>query len=297
MLNSEPIFADYLTENRFNWKYELPIGLSKPDFSVWQDEATPYAFWDVADREPSAQEEAEVDALIRRLREGTEPATEVQGGPSKGYYFVRSKIRSKYSQFKKAAPIPGMLVLAEWTGRASLDPDMMAAAIYGWPQVIVSPGHPHREPSFARANDGKMVDESVADQNRHVSAIGILNYRQVNYYKHGLNQFTKDVNDRFDDFRHCLDLISQQERRQRSQGLDLDLKAPTLDIFLTLDAHNPWPQELAGTYDRIYEFDPRTHHFALVRDGLAPIVRIPVPASLDQQDIWSVEGLPGLRNE
>ena len=94
MLNSEPIFADYLTENRFNWKYELPIGLSKPDFSVWQDEATPYAFWDVADREPSAQEEAEVDALIRRLREGTEPATEVQGGPSKGYYFVRSKIRS-----------------------------------------------------------------------------------------------------------------------------------------------------------------------------------------------------------
>jgi len=82
MRDSEPIFAGYLTENRFNWKYELPIGLRKPDFSVWQDEATRYALWDVADREPLAQEEAEVDDLFRRLREGSEPVGEVQSGPT-----------------------------------------------------------------------------------------------------------------------------------------------------------------------------------------------------------------------
>jgi len=30
MKNSEPILAEYLTRNRFNWKYEEPIDESKP---------------------------------------------------------------------------------------------------------------------------------------------------------------------------------------------------------------------------------------------------------------------------
>lgn len=292
MRNSEPIFARYLEESGLNAQYEKQIGTSNPDFSVWTEDALPYAFWDVVDREPGAQELAELDELIRKVNAG-EATGEVRAGPTRGYFFVRNKVRGKYGQFKNASPIPGMLVLADWTGRASIEADMMAAALYGWPQMILTPLQPNPRVGFGRASDGKLNNEKVSEENRHISAIGILRFCRVNRFIHGLSQFQEDVWEEYKEIGHCLDLLQQEENRQRGIGIDIDSEELVLDIYLTDQAHHPWPQELCGMYDRIYSFNASTHHYDLIKDGLAPRRRIEVPKS----DVNLIQKLPGFRNE
>jgi len=266
MQNSEHVFAGYLLENRFNVQYERRIGESDPDFRVWHEDGTPFAFWDVADREFTAKDQVEIDRLVVRIEAGL--PIEAEGGPTKGYDFVRAKIRRKFLQFKKASPVPGMLVLAEWTGRAQVDPAMMAAALYGWPQITVPLKQLNPTPSLGRADDGKMIEQKMAEDNRYISAIGILQLRPINRYVHGLVQLGKDVLDRFDVSDHAFGLIDQEERRQRAKGIDLDLLSPVLDIYLVSEAHYPWPEEVRGNHDRVYAYDVGTSQYNLISDGL-----------------------------
>lgn len=293
--NSEPIFGRYLHYNGFEAAYEQYVGTSKPDFSLWSDGA-PVAYWDVTDRQFTAKDHADRDRLIDRMNRGDPP--EVVGGPSPAYSTLHSKLRNKSKQFSGASPVPGMLVIADWAFVATFRPDEVAAALYGWPQLIITFGTPRREPQFTRASDGRMVEPSVARKNLNISAISFLTLKLVNRHRYGLDAFMKDVISHFpNDLPHALELAADEEARLQHSGIDLNLEVPVLDVYLTKGAYHPWPQNLFGKYDRVYEYDTSTMGFRLTVDGLAPLTRTPIPASEFQKDIWALLAQPGFRNE
>ena len=112
MKNSEPLFKDYLSKWCDSVKYEHGIGSSYPDFSIWSQDDEPIAFWEIAEKEFTAQNANEIQQELDDIQQS---GISVKSGYSEGYSVLQYKIKKKSAQFRGCGSIPGMLVYADWT--------------------------------------------------------------------------------------------------------------------------------------------------------------------------------------
>ncbi len=294
MKNSEPILDKYLKINGFNAQYEQRIGGSDPDFSVWDENGRPFAYWDVKDRKFTSEDQERFEVAYRRAEAGL--AGEIISGPDATYDFVRRKMEFKAKQFAKCGSVPGMMVLADWAGCTHPTPEIVGAALEGWPNLIVQMGEGEFEPRLGRSSDGTMWDIPNREVYLGVSAIGFLKFVNVNYFRYGLYAFATQTLQQYENKQYAFELISKAEDKQRSEGINLDYEEPVLDIYLVRDAHYLWPQEVVGQCDTVYSFDKATSSYVLVRDGLAPVEKIVLQSSESQQMIDALTRDPMLRN-
>ncbi|HJP83007.1 MAG TPA: hypothetical protein VJ835_05825 [Fimbriimonadaceae bacterium] len=283
MKNSEPYVYDYLKSWRPDIQYEVPVGKAKPDFSIWEEESCK-AFWEVADRETSGEELASLENLGLRVDSGwTESMT-----------FIALKVARKSDQFGKCGNLPGMLVLAEWVGIANPTGSDISVVFEGWPQIEITPGRPGK---FARnTKKAKMVGSEWAPVNNAISAVGILRRTNVEGYKWGLRDFAYRVWAKFDHCEHSAHLIANAQDRIQKCGVDLEHKTAYLQIYRNLRAHNPWPLDLHGPFDQVFDVTPGSLDPINVFDGLAPDARIEIPVSRVQAEIDALANDPNLRS-
>lgn len=285
MKGSEPIVWDYLREWCPGVRYEAKVGTSNPDFSIADEGGDCTAFWDVADREFTAADRRELESSYEASQRGER---EWKSGRTKDMDFIQSKLHDKYRQFKNCGPVPGMLVLAEWAGAVWLNGDYVSIVLEGWPAMRVTLGGEF-EPEFCRGDDGRT--------NSPIAAVGIVRQKNTAYYKFGIHDFHKRTMDRFGNDEHTYGLWMKEEARLRSCGVDLDSKTTYLEIYRNGNARSPWPTELRGPFDQVFDIVSGCLEPILIHNGLAPDVTIPIPMSEAQMDIDAIMASPGFRND
>ncbi|MEI7575557.1 MAG: hypothetical protein WCK51_01595 [Armatimonadota bacterium] len=292
MKNSESVFEQYLKYWRLEFEHEKPIEGSKPDFSCWTSSGEPIVYWEIADRLFTEEDKRDLDELFAKAEHCEGGVTRT--GPSKGYQFLEKKIRRKSEQFRKCGPVPGMLVVADWTHTADIDHRTVASVLYGWPQVRFTLHSDEPAIRFGRAEDGKLNDPDRAHLNTHFSAIGVLKEVNPNRVKYGLDEYTESVISTYIVTSHAFELIAKREREIGSCH-DLTIQVPALDIYVIPDAPISWPLEYVGELDTLYLFDSEADDF--VERSRREQANTQVPMSVTQRAISSLMSDPSLRND
>lgn len=270
------------------------MGGSCPDFSIADPNGRCTAYWDVADRQFTESDRIRFDAIVEAGKRGKSAPS---SGKSLDMKFVEMKVRQKSKQFSKCGAVPGMLVLAEWAGAIHVTGMDVSVAFEGWPQIGLPLTGKSRSPLLLRSSDGRMVEQSVAGINNHIAAVAIVRSANIQKFKHGLMKFAERVFEKFADSEHAWGLVRQEEARQRSLGVDFDSKTTYLEVYRNRNAHYPWPTELHGPFDQVYDVLPTSMEPILTFDGLCPEREIPLPLSQTQLDIEAIIADPMFRSD
>lgn len=277
MKNSEFALWDYLKNaiySEFNRRifYERNLGSRSPDFSCWNAQNQAIAFWEVADFEITQSDRAYVNETFEHYLRGE---VYVSSGPTREMSRLAFKIRKKSKQFAESGELPGMLVIPGESGHLLFTESDISVAMFGWPGTRISlpRGNPQ---SFVRTSPGKMNAPDLGDKNSSISAIGLLQYENVFRFKSGLKHSLESAPSDLS-ISEYFEYYSWAEREARMLGFDLDLKVPILKIYRNCFAKHPWDMNLCGNYDQVYDVFPDHMYPVLVKDGLAPVVRLTPP--------------------
>lgn len=285
------MFKDYLSKWCDSVKYEHGIGSSYPDFSIWSQDDEPIAFWEIAEKEFTAQNANEIQQELDDIQQS---GISVKSGYSEGYSVLQYKIKKKSAQFRGCGSIPGMLVYADWTNYYMPTKSEVAAAILGDPTLVISQEGDYLGNS--RRPNGKMVDSKYSHINNHISAVALFREEAIQTRIQGLDELTNEAIKKFR-YGHPVFKFVENVKKEISSKVDLARKYLFLDIFLNPHAHVAWPLELHGPYDRIFDVSESELHPTIVFDGQKPIQRIRLPESDVQRDIQDLMNDPNLRNE
>jgi hypothetical protein len=182
-MESERLFADYLSANGWEFEYEHEFGGKRPDFAL---KAPAGEFDAVVEVEDLMLSKAEA------LRRKADSEARLLGVPVPArrvnpYKHVRQAINDATKQFRGTKNLPSMVVLYDRAFRADLtNPMVVFGAMFGDDSMVlkVDRAEGFTEQSMAFARGGKMVYEGRIQCTR-ISAVAVLQSVRVEEHTSG----------------------------------------------------------------------------------------------------------------
>lgn len=297
--NSERAFSAYLDRIEWPWKYEVPHGASKPDFTVFGSAGESIAVIDIKDCK-----ETDVDREIRQ-------ALDEKGHDCRGYDpydHIEKAIKRASGQFTDVDPkLPCMVVVADVLGKPSCENSVLGAMFGAMSMSLDLGGGLETEPRVVFGKGGKMVDPPPSagdrgppflEQNRRIGAVAYFKLKPVNALRAGYFADRNAIMDHYlDRLEESLAAFEQSHRHYAMHGISPDEMEPCLEIYINPLSPVAWPADMHGPFDQVWSLDPETRSFQMIFDGVAEPAPRPIKKSETQVAIEDIMSWPNLRSE